>query len=87
MNVLIDNNLKEQIENLTLLADRLEKIETNTQKLQFITVREFAELTGWSIATVQNLFNRKDFPSCNFGKEKIAEINAVREYFKIPRRR
>ena len=87
MNVLIDNNLKEQIENLTLLADRLEKIETNTQKLQFITVRELAKLTGWSIATVQNLFNRKDFPSCNFGKEKIAEINAVREYFKIPRRR
>ena len=45
------------------------------------------EATGWSEPTVKNLFNRPDFPSCDFGKEKKAEITAVINYFSVPRRK
>ena len=36
---------------------------------------------------VLELYNKKDFPSCDYGREKIAEINAVRNYFSVPRRK
>lgn len=47
----------------------------------FYTVKDVQELTGWSFATVQKLFNTKDFPSCNFGRHKLVESHALISYF------
>ena len=48
---------------------------------------EYADiLIDLSIATVRNMFNRADFPSCTFGKEKLVETSALKEYFRLPRR-
>lgn len=55
--------------------------------LNFITIKDFSLLTGWSIRTCQNVFNLPDFPSSDYGKEKIAEVEAVRKFFEQPRRR
>ena len=83
----IDTNLDEQLDKVKEILYYLREIESTTKLLRFITIKEFAEITGWSIPTVQNLYNRKDFPSTDYGKEKKAEIHAIVEYFKVPRRK
>ena len=85
--IIIDKNLQEQIEKITALVQMIDDLEAKANSLCFITIKQFAEMTGWSEPTVQNLFNRKDFPSCNYGKTKIAEISAVKAYFSVPRRK
>ena len=87
MNITIDTNLDEQLDKVKEILHYLHEIESTTELLKFITIKEFAEITGWSIPTVQNLYNRKDFPSTDYGKEKKAEIHAIIEYFKVPRRK
>lgn len=69
------------------LVDTLRNLEDLSKTLRFLTVKEMCKLTGWGSNTVQELYNRPDFPSCNFGKEKVAEIHAVINYFSVPRRR
>lgn len=69
------------------MSKLLKEINTNIDKLKFVTIKEFAEITGWSIPTVQNLYNRPDFPSCDYGKEKVALLSAVIKYFEKPRRK
>lgn len=83
----IDTNLDEQLDKVKELMIYLKEIEKTTDVLRFITIQEFSNITGWSIPTVQNLYNRPDFPSTNYGKEKKAEIHVIVEYFKVPRRK
>ena len=83
----IDTKLDEQLDKVKEILHYLHEIESTTELLRFITIKEFAKITGWSIPTVQNLYNRKDFPSTDYGKEKKAEIHAIVEYFKVPRRK
>lgn len=81
------DSLQEQIDKLDELLTKLSLVEDKTKALTFITIPELAKITGWSRKIVNDLYNRKDFPSCDFGKQKIAELNAVREYFSVPRRK
>ena len=46
---------------------------------------EFAELRSCSLPTAQAIFNSKDFPSENYGKEKVALGSAIREWYKRKR--
>lgn len=87
MSITIDTNLDEQVEKVKELMHYLKEIEKTTDLLRFISIEEFSNMTGWSIPTVQRLYNRPDFPSTNYGKEKKAEIHAIIEYFKTPRRK
>ena len=81
----IDTNLDEQLDKIKKLLSYLKEIEKTTDILRFISIQEFSKITGWSVPTVQNLYNRSDFPSTNFGREKKAEIHAIVDYFKVPR--
>ena len=68
----------------------MEQINTIVEKLaepKFYTIEEVVRMTGWSLTTVREMFNREDFPSSNFGKEKKVEREALKEYFKVPRRK
>ena len=85
-NIMVNADLQEQINQLNALLEKMSQVEDKTKEITFLTVSELAKMTGWSKTTVRELFNRKDFPCCDFGKEKIAEINAVRAYFSVPRR-
>mgnify|MGYP004526898609 CR=1 FL=1 len=87
MNIKLDNNLDTNIKKLKEICNLVTDIDNRMLTLQFISIKEFSKLTGWSQTTVQDLYNRPDFPSTNFGKEKKAEIHAIIEYFKVPRRR
>lgn len=87
MMINIDTNLDEQLDKTKELLMCLKEIERTTDLLKFISIKEFSKIAGWSEKTVQNLYNRPDFPSTNYGKEKKAEIHAIVEYFKVPRRK
>ena len=46
---------------------------------------EFAELRGCSVDTARTIFNIDNFPSENYGKEKVALGSAIREWYKTKR--
>lgn len=85
MIVEVNSNLDEDIKKVDELIKKLEIANEKTIALQFITISDLASMTGWSKNTVQKLFNRKDFPACDYGKEKKAEITAVKDFFKVRR--
>lgn len=81
------DDMEKRIEDLKLIVANLKEIDKESVNLCFVGIGEMMERTGWSKKTVQELFNRPDFPSTDFGKEKKAEIHAVIKYFSVPRRK
>ena len=55
-----------------------EEEKSVSDNLKFVTIAQLVALTGWSYPSVQKLFNHPDFPTCDFGKEKMAELSAVK---------
>lgn len=47
----------------------------------FYTPTDFAKLRNCSVPTALNIYNLPDFPSENFGKEKVALGSAIREWY------
>ena len=81
------NALEELTAKLYEIVGKVETIEAKLKEPKFYTIKEVAKMTGWSIPTVQNLFNRRDFPSCDFGSSKVVEGSALRAYFSKPQRK
>lgn len=53
----------------------------------FYTPSEFAKLRNCSVPTALSIYNLQDFPSENFGKEKVALGSAIREWYKKKEKR
>ena len=58
--------------------------------LRFITTPEqrlinIKEMTGWSLTTVQKLFNDPSFPSIDYGKQKLVENHALMQFLSVRR--
>lgn len=87
VNIALDTNIDEEINKIKELVKCLNEVKEKANLIQFISIKEFSKLTGWSEKTVQELYNRADFPSTDFGKEKKAEVHAIIDYFKVPRRK
>lgn len=85
MEIKINNNLDEDLEKVNELIKKLDEAEDKTIQLQFITIKDLSKMTGWSISTCQRLFNSKYFPCCDYGREKKAEISAVKKFFSVKR--
>lgn len=51
----------------------------------FYTPAAFSELRGCNVDTARTIFNIPDFPSENFGKEKVALGSAIREWYQKKR--
>ncbi|MGN0395839.1 MAG: hypothetical protein ACI4EF_10770 [Coprococcus sp.] len=47
----------------------------------FYTIADIQEMTHWSEATVQKLFNDPRFPATDFGRTKVVESHALINYF------
>lgn len=47
----------------------------------FYTPTEFAKLRNCSVQTALNIYNLSDFPSENYGKEKVALGSAIRNWY------
>lgn len=87
MNIALDTDIGKELDKVKELVACLNEVKEKANLIQFISIKEFSSLTGWSEKTVQELYNRADFPSTDFGKEKKAEVHAILEYFKVPRRK
>ena len=59
--------------------------ELELQDNIFYTPSEFAKLRNCSVPTALSIYNLQDFPSENFGKEKVALGSAIREWYKKKR--
>ena len=53
----------------------------------FYTIAQFAELRGCSVPTAQTIYNLPDFPSEDFGKEKVALGSAIRNWYNQKRKK
>lgn len=87
MQLNINTNIEEQLKKTEQILVNLDKIEEKTKALQFITIRDLEEILGCSNTIAQKYFNLPEFPATDFPKEKKAEINAVRMFFSVPRRK
>lgn len=81
------NQLDEQIMKIKELLELQAQVKENVSAIAFLSVEDVMKLTGWGRNTVNKLFDEPDFPCCDFGKEKKAEIHAVIKYFSVPRRK
>ncbi len=79
--------IDEQIKKLKELIELQSEVKNNTAFLTFVGVEDLMEMTGWGRNTINKLFDEPDFPCCDFGKEKKAEIHAVLQYFSKPHRK
>lgn len=88
MSIKIELDTLEQLtEKIAEVVGKVEKIEMSITQPKFYSITEVAKMLGWSEPTVQDLFNRRDFPSCDFGKKKVVEVTALKNYFSVPRRK
>ena len=53
----------------------------NPVEIRFFTISDLQEMLGWSETTVQKLFKDPNFPSADFGKNKVVEAHALIDYF------
>ena len=85
MTVNLDTEIDEQLKKLDEMLEKIKLLEDKSKMLQFITIGEFAKLRKCSIKTAQDLFNDSSFPSENYGKIKVAEIEAVKNWYQVKR--
>lgn len=81
----ITTNAASELATATDLLEMMNKIEKKAERLnrefRFLTVENVMELTGYSKPTVLAIFNRPDFPACDYGKNKIVFLPAFYDYF------
>ena len=53
----------------------------------FYTPTEFSKIRKCSVPTALNIYNLKDFPSEDYGKEKVALGSAIREWYSKKRKK
>lgn len=80
MNLNIDLNSKEVQTTLNEILAKCEEVEKHAKKLQFLTIKDVADMIHCSIKTSQDIFNLPDFPSIDFTKSKIVLIDAFKKW-------
>lgn len=81
MTLEINTNTEAELQKLNEYLVKCEEVEEKTKKIHFVTIKEFAEMRGCSIKIAQDIFNLPDFPSEDFGKEKVVSIEALRNFY------
>lgn len=85
--VTVNTDIDTQLAKIQELVTALKELKETSQLIRFVTMTEFCNLSGWCMSTVKALYNRPDFPSSDYGKEKVAEVHAILKYFSVPRRK
>lgn len=81
----IDTDIKEDLKMLNEMIDKIKLLEDKSKMLQFITIEEFAKLRQCSIKTAQDIFRDKTFPSENYGKLIVVELQALKNWYQVKR--
>ncbi len=66
------------IKKIKELDDTLSLIDN---KKLFLTIEDVMDLTGFGKSKTQDLFNWKEFPACDIGKQKIVLYYAFVDFF------
>lgn len=69
--------IKKSRQNTEIKGGKKLELQDNT----FYTPSDFAKLRNCSVPTALSIYNLQDFPSENFGKEKVALGSAIREWY------
>lgn len=84
-------DLSTMAEEVERLNNELSKLHSNIQSIdndiEFFTIKDVMDLTGWSKRTCENLFLNPEFPSCDYGKSKIVLKPAFVQFFMTRRER
>ena len=76
------NRLVSAIEKTLQSDDAKNVIIVINQPLEgFYTIKDVMEMQHCSKTTAQHLFNMKEFPACDFGREKIISKQAYYAFF------
>ena len=81
MTINIANDIDLNIRKLDEMLEKMKLIEDKSKMLNFITIQEFAKIRNCSIKTAQDIFNDSSFPSENYGKQKVVELEALRQWY------
>lgn len=85
VNVATTTDIDINIKKLDEMLKKIKSVEDKSKMLNFITIQEFAKIRNCSIKTAQDIFNDKTFPSENFGKQKVVEIQALKKWYEQKR--
>lgn len=81
----IHTNAADELQNANELLEVFSKIEEKAESIRsqigFYTTKDVQKLTGISMPKILEIFNRPDFPVCDYGQGKIVFIPAFCEYF------
>lgn len=70
-----DTDIELNIKKLDEMLEKIKLLEENKLKmLNFLTIKQFSQLRGCSLKVSGDIFNLPDFPSENYGKQKVVEI-------------
>lgn len=81
MNLNLETDIEEEIKKCNELLTKYAQLEQQAKKIHFVTIKEFAEMRGCSIATAQAIFNLPDLAVEDFGKEKVVSLEALRNFY------
>lgn len=81
----IHTNVADELQNANELLEVFAKIEEKAESIRsqigFYTTDDVVRLMGISKPKVLDIFNRPDFPVCDYGQGKVVFIPAFCEYF------
>lgn len=81
----IHTNAVDELQNANELLEVFAKIEEKAESIRsqigFYTTDDVVRLMGISKPKVLDIFNRPDFPVCDYGQGKVVFIPAFCEYF------
>lgn len=81
----IHTNAADELQAATELFELFSKIEEKAESIKnqigFYTTDDVVKLMGISKPKVLEIFNRPDFPVCDYGQGKVVFIPAFCEYF------
>jgi hypothetical protein len=81
----IHTNAVDELQNANELLEVFSKIEEKAESIRsqigFYTTDDVVRLMGISKPKVLDIFNRPDFPVCDYGQGKVVFIPAFCEYF------
>lgn len=81
VNISTETEIDLNISKLNDMIGKIKLLEDKSKMLQFITIAEFAKLRGCSIKTAQDIFRDKTFPSENYGKNIVVELQALKQWY------
>lgn len=79
------------LDEIEKLIDKVGELDKIVGKLKgetvFVTPKDLAEMLGCSVIVAREIFNRADFPVCDYGKSQVVFLPALWDYFMKPVKR